>query len=101
MLDAHVVYAGIDHVTAILLAVWARFDFTVGRVDNEPPFIFNGFSRHKAENVCDVQLVKLVSLLSILLVGCMLFIECSHLAGAVGYNPDLLLSKALNPKQVL
>lgn len=80
---------------AILLAVWARYDFTVGLVDNEPPFIFNGFSRHKAENVRDVQLVKLVSLLS------MLFNECSHLAGAVGYNPDLLLSMKLSPKHVL
>lgn len=37
MLDAHVVYAGINHVMAILLAVWARFDFTVGLEDNEPP----------------------------------------------------------------
>lgn len=62
---------------------------------------FNGFSRHKAENVWEVQLVKLVSLLSILLVGCMLVIECPHLAGAVGYNPDLLLSKTLSPKHVL
>lgn len=101
MLDAHVVYAAINHVMAILLAVWARFDFTVGLVDNEPPFFFTGFSRHKVENVCDVQLVKLVSLLSILLVDCMLVIKCPHLAGAVGYNPDLLLSNTLSPKNVL
>lgn len=72
MLDAHVVYAGINHVMAILQAVWARFDFTVELVDNELPFVFNGFSRHKAENVCAVQLVKLVALLSICYICCSL-----------------------------
>lgn len=58
MLNAHVVYTGINHVTALLLAVWARFDFRVGRADSELSFVLNGFPTHKAEHVCAVQLEK-------------------------------------------
>lgn len=58
MLNAHVVYTDINHVTAILLAVWARFDFRVGRADSELSFILNTLPAHKAEHLCAVQLEK-------------------------------------------
>lgn len=58
MLNAHVVYTDINHVTAILLAVWARFDFKVGRADSELSFILNNLPAHKAEHLCAVQLEK-------------------------------------------
>lgn len=54
----HIVYTGINHVTTILLVVWARFGFTVGLA--ELSYISNRFSRYKAENLCAVELVKLV-----------------------------------------
>lgn len=54
----HIVYTGINHVTAILLVVWARFGFTVGLADNELSFISNGFSQHKAEKLWALELVR-------------------------------------------
>lgn len=56
----YIVYTGIHHVTALLLVLWARFGFPVGQSDNELSFISKGFSRHKAESLCAVELMKLL-----------------------------------------
>lgn len=52
-----------NHVTVVLLAVWARFNLTVGLVDSELSLISNGFANHKEEAECAVEPVILGSLL--------------------------------------